>query len=63
MMEMNIYNLIIYLNTLKLQKNYLKKVLLINVIVLKKKLTSKKKNVKNKEYRMFIIENGEMLKI
>ena len=60
MMEMNIYNLKIYLNTLKLQKNYLKKVLLINVIVLRKKLMNKKKNVKNKGYLMFTIENGEM---
>ena len=63
MMGMNIFNLRIYLNTLRLQNNYLKKVLHINVIALKRKLMSKKKNAKNKEYHMFIIENGEMPKI
>ena len=41
----------------------LKKVLPTNVIVLRKKLMNKKKNVKNKECHMFIIENGEMPKI
>ena len=41
----------------------LKKVLPINVIVLKKKLKNKKKNVKNKESLMFIIGNGGILKI
>ena len=34
-----------------------------NVIVLKKKLKNKKKNVRKKEYPMFTIENGGILKI
>ena len=41
----------------------IKKVLLMNVIVQRQKSMNKKKNVKNKEYLMFIIENGEMQKI
>ena len=63
MMEKNMFNLKIFQNTLMLRKNFLKKNLHINVIALKKKLTNKKKNVKNKVSHMFIIENGEMLKI
>ena len=35
----------------------------MNVIVQKKKLMNKKRNVKNKVYHMFIIDSGEMLKI
>ena len=59
----NIFNQKIFQNTLKLLKNFLKKDLLINVIVQRKKLMNKKKNVKNKEYHMYIIETGETLKI
>jgi len=35
----------------------------INVIVLKKKSKTKKKNVRKKGYLIFIIENGEIPKI
>ena len=50
-------------NINRLQRSFLNKVLLINVIVLKRKSNNKKKNVKNKVYLISIIENGENRKI
>ena len=47
----------------EIAEELLKKILLINVIVLRKKLKSKKKNVKSKVSHMFTIGNGETLKI
>ena len=53
----------ILINIKKLQKELLKKVLLINVIVLKKKLKNKKIKQKKLICLLYIIENGEMIKI
>ena len=47
----------------KIAEQLLKKVLPINVIVQKKKLKNKKKSLKKLDYILFIIENGEILKI
>ena len=40
--------------------NYLKEVVLINAIVQVKKLKIKKKELDKKNFRIFIIENGEI---
>ena len=61
MMATNISNLKISLNTFLLQMSFLKKVLLTNVIVLKKKLMNKEKC--KKQGIPVYNESGEILKI
>ena len=62
MMEKNIYNPKKLKIILKLQMNYLKMVLHINVIVRVKKLKNKRKELDKKKFLISTIENGEIRK-
>ena len=50
------------LKHIEIAEELLKKALHINVIVQRKKLMIRKKNVRNRVFHMYIIENGEMQK-